>query len=129
MTDCIFCKIVKGEIPSHTVYEDENYLAFLDIEPYVPGHTLVIPKEHMRWATDHPHFGDYMETAKKVGLLLKEKLDQDFIQIFTYGLDVPHAHIHVMPRKEEGDRSTMLPEQQKMSHEELAEIASKVRKN
>ena len=63
-SNCIFCKIVKGEIPSHKVYENEKFLAFLSIEPESPGHTLVIPKEHYRWVWDVPEAGEYFEVSK-----------------------------------------------------------------
>ena len=68
MDDCIFCKIVKGEIPCFKVYEDENFLGFLDINPLNPGNSLLIPKEHYRWVIDVPKFGQYFEIAKKIAI-------------------------------------------------------------
>jgi len=62
--NCIFCKIVKGEIPAYKIYEDENFLAFLDINPQSPGHTQVIPKRHYRWVWDIPNVGAYFEVVK-----------------------------------------------------------------
>lgn len=98
--DCIFCKIVAGEIPSHKVYEDENFLAFLDINPNSPGHTQVIPKEHHRWVWDTPHTGAYFEVAKKVALAQRKAFDTDFIISRVIGDEVPHAHIWVFPNKD-----------------------------
>lgn len=98
MDDCVFCKIIKGEIPCHKVYENDNFLAFLDIQPFTDGHTLVIPKKHYRWVYDVPNFGEYWEFAKKVTLILQEKLQPDYISYITMGKLVPHAHIHIIPR-------------------------------
>ena len=97
MSDCIFCKIVKGEIPCHKVYEDDNFLAFLDINPAASGHTLLIPKTHYRWVYDVPNFGEYWEVAKKVALQQKEKFNCEFVSFATMGTEIPHAHIHIIP--------------------------------
>jgi len=98
MDDCVFCKIVRGEIPCHKIYEDENFLAFLDIEPFTEGHTLVIPKKHYRWVHDVPNTGEYWEFAKKITLALEKDLKPLYISYITMGKLVPHAHIHVIPR-------------------------------
>lgn len=98
MSDCIFCKIISGEIPSYKVYEDENYLAFLDIHPLNFGHTLLIPKKHYRWVTDIPDFGNYWETAKKISQAIQIAVNADFISFLTVGNEVSHAHIHIIPR-------------------------------
>jgi len=71
MDDCIFCKIVKGEIPAFKVYEDNDFLAFLDINPISVGHTLLIPKKHYRWVYDVPNFGEYWQVAQKIALSIK----------------------------------------------------------
>ena len=97
MNDCIFCKIVKGEIPSYKVYEDENFLAFLDINPQSPGHTQVIPKTHYRWVWDVPNAGEYFEIAKKIALAQQKAFDTDFILSKTVGDEVSHAHIWIFP--------------------------------
>ncbi len=105
MTDCIFCKIVAGVIPSFKVYEDEKALAFLDINPVNPGHTLVIPKEHYRNIHDTPDelLGDLISIAKKVATKQKEVLGAEGINISmnnesASGQLVFHTHIHIMPR-------------------------------
>jgi len=125
MNDCIFCKIVAGEIPSYKVYEDDKYLAFLNINPHVEGHTLVIPKEHFRWTCDVPYFGEYWETVLKVTKKLQKNLDHTFINYFTYGLDVPHAHVHVLPRTEENQK-IIIPDVLDVSSEELEKLAKKI---
>ena len=105
-TDCIFCKIVAGEIPSHKVYEDENFLAFLDIHPESPGHTQVIPKKHVRWVWDYKNAGGYFEVAKKIALAQRKAFNTDFILSKIVGDEVPHAHIWVYPNSEvSGDKN------------------------
>ena len=95
--NCIFCKIVKGEIPSHKVYEDENYLAFLDINPQSPGHTQVITKKHYRWVWDTPNAGEYFEVVKKIAKAQQKAFGTDFILSKIIGDEVEHAHIWVFP--------------------------------
>lgn len=95
--NCVFCKIVKGEIPSHTVFEDKNFLAFLDINPTSAGHTQVIPKEHYRWVWDIPNVGDYFEVVKKIALAQRKAFETDFILSKIIGDEVEHAHIWVFP--------------------------------
>ncbi len=104
MENCIFCKIVKGEIPNHTVYEDADFLAFLDINPQSPGHVQVIPKEHHRWVWDVPNTGKYFEVATKVALAQRKAFNTEWILSKVFGDEVPHAHIWIYPNKEvEGD--------------------------
>ncbi len=100
MDNCIFCKIVRGEVPCYKVYEDDKFLAFLDINPQSPGHTQVIPKEHYRWVWDTPNTGEYFEVAKKVALAQQKAFSTDFILSKVVGDEVPHAHIWVFPNKE-----------------------------
>ncbi len=97
MDNCIFCKIVKGEIPCTKVYEDENFLAFLDIHPIAPGHTQIIPKKHYRWVWDVPNIGEFFEVAKKIALSQKKGFNADIIRSQVYGEEIPHAHIWVWP--------------------------------
>lgn len=107
MEECIFCKIVKGGIPAYKVYEDSNFLAFLDIHPHTKGHTLVIPKTHYQWVYDVPNFGEYWEAALQVTKNILEKLQPRFVSYLTYGLDVPHAHIHIIPRYNGADEEML----------------------
>lgn len=99
-TECIFCKIASGEMASYKVYEDSDFLAFLDARPLNPGHTLVIPKKHYRWVWDVENIGKYYEVAKKIALALKSAMDTDYVASFVFGEEVPHAHIWLVPRFE-----------------------------
>ena len=105
MESCIFCKIVKGEIPSHKVYEDDDFFAFLDIHPQSPGHTQVIPKKHYRWVWQVPNAGEYFEVVKKIALAQQKAFQTDFILSKIIGDEVPHAHVWVFPNdKVKGDK-------------------------
>lgn len=103
MDDCIFCKIVNKEIPAHVVYEDEHFLAFLDIHPQSPGHTQVIPKEHHRWVWDVPNVGEYFEVSRKVAKAQQKAFNTEMIRSQVFGDEVPHAHIWVFPHSADGD--------------------------
>ena len=98
MEDCIFCKIIRKELPSYTVLEDEKYLAFLDIRPLNPGHTLVVPKEHHRWVWDVPETGPYFETVGRIARVLQKTMKTDWVVADVAGMGVAHAHVHVVPR-------------------------------
>ena len=95
--DCIFCKIVRKELPSNIVYENADFVAFLSIQPESPGHTLVIPKKHYRWVWDVPNVGEYFEVTRKIALAQKKAFNQEFILSRIVGEEVPHAHIWVFP--------------------------------
>jgi len=95
--DCAFCKIVKGKTPCFKIYEDDNFLAFLDVLPWCKGHTLVIPKKHYRWAWDVDSPGDYFRVVHKVANHYKKVFNTEFVMSFIYGYDVPHAHIQLLP--------------------------------
>ena len=105
MDDCIFCKIVKGKIPSTKVYEDENTLAFLDIKPINIGHTLVIPKKHFKniYETPDDVLSELIRVSKKLSIALKKSLSADGINVTmnndpASGQIIFHTHIHVIPR-------------------------------
>lgn len=100
MTDCIFCKIVAGEIPSYTVYEDDQFLAFLDIHPQSPGHVQVIPKAHHRWVWDVPQVGAYFEVATRIAKALQKAFATEWILSKIIGDEVTHAHIWVYPNRD-----------------------------
>ena len=128
MKNCIFCKIIKGEVPCHKVYEDKDFLGFLDIRPLNPGHTLIIPKKHYRWVDDVPNFGEYFEVVKKVGLAIKETLSPKFVNYLTFGVDVPHAHVHILPRFENDDQVGIDWKNIKnIPEEKMREIAENIR--
>jgi len=99
MQDSVFTKIIKGEIPSHKIYEDDLTLAFLDIHPAQPGHTLVIPKKQVEFVWDVPDT-DYqalMAATKKVALRLRDVLGTAYVGERIVGIDVPHAHVQLIP--------------------------------
>lgn len=97
MTGCIFCKIARKEIPAHIVYEDDRFLAFLDIHPQSPGHAQVIPREHYRWVWDVPDAGAYFEAARKLAKAEQKAFGHDWILSKIVGDEVPHAHIWIFP--------------------------------
>ncbi len=101
MEECIFCQIVKRKSAAYIVYEDKDFMGFLDIYPRVYGHLLVIPKKHFRWVYEVPKFSEYWQTVLKITQAVQRALQPDFINYFTYGIDVPHAHIHILPQKED----------------------------
>ncbi|MEO8637886.1 MAG: HIT domain-containing protein [Candidatus Taylorbacteria bacterium] len=104
METCIFCKIASREIPATIVYEDKDFLAFLDIHPQSPGHAQVIPKKHYRWVWDVPNTRDYFEVVKKIALAQRKAFDTDFILSRIVGDEIHHAHVWVFPsNKVEGD--------------------------
>lgn len=127
ISDCIFCKIIKKEIPSFSFYEDDNFFAFLDIRPLNKGHTLIIPKEHYRWVWDIQE--DYSQFENKIANALKKAFDTDYVQSIIMGDQVPHAHIHLIPRFE-GDGHPGLVDTKnikEISKEEMQKIASKIK--
>jgi histidine triad (HIT) family protein len=101
--DCVFCKIIKGEIPCYKIYEDRNFLAILDIYQFTRGHTLVVPKKHARWVWEVKEGGKYFAAAQKIANHFRS-LGYDYVDTMIFGRDVPHAHIHLIPHKgEAGD--------------------------
>lgn len=97
MDGCIFCKIVSGEIPAHKVYEDDKFLAFLDINPRAPGHTQVIPKEHYRWVWEVPNVGEYFELVRKIARAQQKTFNVEMVRSQVFGDEIPHAHVWVWP--------------------------------
>jgi len=99
MEETIFTKIVRGEIPCYKITETENCLAFLDINPRVIGHTLVIPKIQIDniFDVEEPIYSELFDLAKKVSKALKKSFDCKRIGMSVIGLEVPHAHIHLLP--------------------------------
>ena len=134
MEDCIFCKIVKGEIPCSKVYEDENFLAFLDISPVNKGHVLVVPKEHSEniFDSDNDVLRKIGPVLKKVSIAVKKGVDADGIVISQNngkdaGQAVMHLHFHIMPRFKEDGLRHWPGEQDKYSDEEMKELSEKIK--
>ncbi|NQU86649.1 MAG: HIT family protein [Mariniphaga sp.] len=123
----IFTKIVKGEIPSYKIAEDENYFAFLDIFPVAKGHTLVIPKKEVDYLfdlEDEVYLGLQL-FAKKVADGLKKAIPCEKVGVLVLGLEVPHAHIHLVPMQNEADLLNF-SKKLKLSPEEFNEIQQKI---
>ena len=130
MDDCVFCRIVKGEIPCYKIYEDNNFLGFLDIRPLTKGNSLLISKEHYRWVYDVPDFGNYWEAAKKVALSTIKILGAERVTFLTLGMEVPHAHIRIIPRYN-NDKQSIIPNLdivEKIEKEEMQKIAEEIKK-
>lgn len=125
----IFTKIINGEIPAHKIYEDEHTLAFLDIHPVQPGHTLVIPKKQVEfiWDLENDDYAALMATVKAVGLRLRESLAVPYVGIKVIGVDVPHAHMHLIPFATSEEYNTVVDMAEEPDHAFLATMAEKLR--
>jgi histidine triad (HIT) family protein len=128
--DCIFCKIVAGEIPSYKIYEDNDFFAFLDIRPLNTGHTLVIPKKHYRWVWDLTNIGAYYEVVGRIANAIKRAFNIDRVVSLVVGEAVPHAHVWLIPRFEnDGHGGAIdLKNVKQLSQEEMKEVAEKIKK-
>ena len=122
----IFAKIIRGEIPCHKVWEDDDHLAFLDIRPLNKGHTLVIPKKNRDYIFDLPsaEYEALWKAAKTVADLLKSKISCQRVVSFVLGYEVHHTHIHLVPTQSERDVIPFVPKA--MSHEDLANLAAEL---
>jgi histidine triad (HIT) family protein len=125
----IFTKIINGEIPSYKVAEDENYYAFLDIFPLAKGHTLVIPKKEVDYlfSLDDETYKGLWAFAKKVALGVEKAVSCERVGIAVLGLDVPHAHIHLLPLNNMEDFD-FKKKKLKLEKEEFVEIATAISK-
>jgi len=123
----IFSKIVNGEIPCYKVAEDEDYLAFLDIFPLVRGHVLVIPKVEIDYLfdLDDQKYIGLMRFTKRIALALKKAIPCKKVGVAVLGLEVPHAHIHLVPLNSESDINFSKPKL-KLTAEDFTEVASKI---
>ncbi|MFC6837215.1 HIT family protein [Halomarina ordinaria] len=136
MTDCVFCAIVDDEIPSHTVYEDDAVLAFLDANPLAPGHTLVVPKAHHERLNDLPADRASRVFAAVHALVpaVEEAVDADATTVgfnngTAAGQEVPHVHAHVVPRFDGdggGPIHAAMGTRPDLSDEELADVAASI---
>jgi histidine triad (HIT) family protein len=130
MDNCIFCKIITGEIPAHKVYEDEDFLALLDVRPKNPGHTLIIPKMHVRWVwdVDDEHIGKYFNVVKNIANAIKHAQETELVISIVLGEEVPHAHIHLIPRFPDDGHGVLLDFSlnRDIPSEEMKRIAEKI---
>lgn len=129
MQDSIFTKIIKGEIPSHKVYEDEKTLAFMDIHPVVEGHVLVVPKVQVEfiWDLEPDDYAAVMETVQKVGRRLREIINKPYVGVMVVGTDVPHAHVQLLPFEKPSEMKKNLDhEERPTDHDALAALAAKL---
>lgn len=126
----IFAKIINGEIPSHKVYEDDNFLAFLDIRPMVKGHILVIPKKEVDYLFDmNPEeYTSLLLAAQKVAKGIKKSVPCTKVGMTVIGLEVPHAHVHLMPINNVADMSFKNPVVE-MTQSEMNQLAQLINKN
>ncbi|MGR3810762.1 HIT family protein [Jiulongibacter sp. NS-SX5] len=125
----IFSKIVLGEIPAHKIAENDDFLAFLDVFPCAKGHTLVIPKKEVDYIfdLDEETYMGLMAFAKSIEPALKKTIPCKRIGVAVVGLEVPHAHVHLIPMNSMADMN--FHSKLKLSQEELGEIADAIRAN
>jgi histidine triad (HIT) family protein len=127
MENCIFCKITSGAIPSSKVWEDENFMAFLDLNPISEGHTLVVPKKHGDYVfdLDDKTYEGLFRSSKSVAKLLKKSLGVERVGVIVEGFLVNHAHIHLIPMNSPADFNPMRA--RKATPNELEATAKKIR--
>ncbi|PVY40130.1 HIT family protein [Pontibacter virosus] len=127
MEPSIFTKIVKGEIPAYKIAEDDRYLAFLDVFPTTKGHTLVIPKQQIDYLfdLDEQLYMGLMAFAKKVAAAVEKAVPCKRIGVAVVGLEVPHAHVHLIPLNKMADMN--FANKQQFNKEEFEEVAEKIR--
>lgn len=130
--NCLFCNIVAGKQSAHKVYEDDEILAFLDVEPVNPGHTLVIPKQHVEvfWQLDEPTYTHLMQVVRKLSERVQSVIKPERVGLLIAGFDVPHAHVHIVPMHEYDDLKAKQKAGKDMprpSHEGLECVAQDLR--
>lgn len=128
MEESIFTKIIRGDIPCHKVYEDDSVIAFLDIHPITPGHTLVVPKQQIDSLWDLPDdlYHYLWEVAKKIEVSLQANLSPRRVGVIVEGSDVPHAHLHLVPLYKPHDLNSPQDMTSEPDHVQLAQIATKL---
>jgi len=125
----IFTKIINGEIPAYKIAEDENFLAFLDVNPNAKGHTLCIPKQEINKLFDMPEeqYTGLMEFARKVAIALEKTVPCKRVGMAVVGLEVPHAHVHLIPLNEMDEMRFV--NKVKLNKEEFEELANAIAAN
>jgi len=125
----IFTKIIKGEIPSYKIAEDEDFYAFLDINPNAKGHTLVVPKKEVNkiFDLDKKTYADLMQFAYKIAKAIEKTISCERVGMTVIGLEVPHVHVHLIPLNSMADAT--FGKKEKLSQEEFENIAKNIAKN
>ena len=126
---CIFCKIVEGKLPCFKIYEDSDFLAFLDNRPLNPGHTLVIPKKHYKWVLDVPNIDKYFKVVQKIADAIRKTMKTEKVVSIIFGETIQHAHIWLVPKlSNDGHPFGWLDIKnvKNFSDEEMKEIAEKI---
>ena len=133
--ECLFCKIANKELPCYKVYEDKDFLAFLDIRPLNPGHTLVIPKKHFRWVWDvpvkndnSPNISEYYIIVSKIANAIKKAFNTDYVVSLVLGEEIAHSHVWLIPRlKNDGHGTAVdLKNIKKLSDREMTEAQERI---
>ncbi len=126
--NCVFCKIINGDIPATKVYEDEKILAFLDINPVNHGHVLVIPKKHHPKLEETPDavVADIFVQSKRLMIGIKKATSADYVAVSVVGTEVPHLHIHLIPRFHNDGMAQFWPTK-KYGEKEMHTVAEKIR--
>ena len=132
MQDCIFCKIVEGSLPAYKVYEDSEFLAFLDIRPRNTGHILVIPKKHVQtiFEISEEDIAELYKTVRKISIAAKKAVDADGIIIIQSNIisqGISHFHTHVLPRFFDDGMPIVWESNVEIENEELEKVAEKIR--
>jgi len=132
--ECIFCKIIEGQIPSYKIYENDSLLAFLDIFPLNYGHTVVIPKKHYYNFLDMPEddMGEFFKDLKKISELIMKKLKIDGFNLVqnnfpAAGQVIPHLHFHIIPRMKGNGPLRMIPGKIQAKEDDLKKIIQKIK--
>jgi len=122
----IFSKIIRGELPCHKILEDDKFIAFLDINPINPGHTLIVPKENVDYFfdLDDSILSEILSFSKIVAAAIKNCVACKRIGIMVAGMDVPHAHLHLVPIQSEGDLT--FDRAKPANQNELAKLAKQI---
>lgn len=128
MEDSVFTKIIRGEIPCHKIYEDDDTIAFLDIHPSTPGHVLVVPKKQVAylWEMDEKDYQTLMLAVRKIGKHVREVLKPSYLGISVDGSGVPHVHVHIIPFETAKEFHHMTDQTSEPDHLSLEDMAEKL---
>jgi len=127
MENCVFCKIVKEELPCYKIWENERFLAFLDINPVSPGHTVLVPKKHIDYIFDleEPLYSEMFKIAKELSKVLKQAMGSKKVGLAIEGIFIRHAHIHLIPVNKGNDLNPTMAK--RGDPKELFKIAENIR--